>query len=898
LEAITITLDGVEVSGHRGMTILDLARESGVNIPTLCHDDHLTSTGACRLCLVEDDTSGKLMASCVTPISPGMVINTHSPRVIERRKTILQLLLASHPDSCMVCDKGNRCQLRKLAAEMGIGLVRFHKIPQSGTIEEVNPFIERDLSKCIMCARCIRADQELVVEGAIDYFTRGFSSKPATLNDTPLEKSECTFCGTCVSMCPTGALMEKQRTYRGTTNTSIETVCPFCGCGCSICLETRDNRVVRVRPGTADAVNHATLCVKGCYGYDFIHSPERLGSPQVRTEDGFEVVPWEQAIDRVAAEFKRIKEEYGPDSLAVFGSSKCTNEENYLLQRFARVVLSTNNIDNGSRLYNPASTVGLGWSLGVPGTTSTLDDLEHSEVIMVIGADPETSAPAVSYAIKRAVRNNSARLLLVDPRQTKLASFAHLWLRPLLGTDVALISGLTKVIVEEKLIDEEFVARRTDNFTELVRSLETINLERIEEQTGVPVADLQRAARLFADAEKASIVYGTGITQQVSGIDAVLALANIAMLTGNIGRQGGGIFALQRENNAQGACDMGSLPDSLPGYHSVEDIQGRKIFEERWKVSLPDKAGLTALEMMQQAAAGKIKGMLIVGENPVSGFPSPSLVEKALGSLEFLVVVDMFTTETAKLATVILPAASFAEKEGTFTNFEGRIQPIHKAIDPVGTSLPDWQIVLRLAEAMGQPMPYSSPRQVMNEIEELVSFYHQITPHTGPDKEDLDWAEHDSSSPERKRLYNGLFPSGFWRFSTVEYNPRANNSGNGYPLTLIAGSILPHLGSGTRSQQASRLKKFSPHSWVETSEADARGYGLQDGDAVRVVSPACEVATTIRITHTLPPATLFMPISFPESPVNALFDVVLDARTKAPSFKTCVVRLERTSEDD
>ena len=375
MEVITITLDGLEVSGYLGMTILDLARESRVDIPTLCHDPYLTPIGACRLCLVEDERSGVLLAACVAPITPGMVINTRSPRVLERRKAIIKLMLASHPDSCLVCDKGNRCQLRKLASELGIGLVEWQRIPQLDAIEEVNPFIERDLSKCILCAKCIRADQELVVEGAIDYIDRGFASKPATLNDVPLEKSECTFCGTCVALCPTGALMEKERTYGGTTKTTIDTVCPFCGCGCGICLEVKDNHLVRARPATESPVNHGTLCARGCYGYDFVHSPERLTSPLVRIDGNLQVVSWEQALDRVAAEFKRIKEEHGPDSLAILGSSKCTNEENYLLQRLARGVFGTNNIDNGSRLYSSASRVGLGWSIGFTGTTNSLDEL-------------------------------------------------------------------------------------------------------------------------------------------------------------------------------------------------------------------------------------------------------------------------------------------------------------------------------------------------------------------------------------------------------------------------------------------------------------------------------------------------------------------------------------------
>jgi len=895
MEAITITLDGVEVSGYSGMTILDLAQESGVDIPTLCHDPHLTPSGACRLCSVEDERTGALLAACVAPIAPGMLINTRSPRVLDRRKTIINLMLASHPDSCLVCDKGNRCQLRKIAAEMGIGLVEFQRLPLPGTIEEVNPFIERDLSKCILCAKCIRADQELVVEGAIDYIYRGAASKPATLNDMPLEKSECTFCGTCVALCPTGALMEKERTFRGTTTTTVDTVCPFCGCGCSISLQVKDNQLVRVTPGTESAVNHGTLCVRGCYGYDFVHSPERLTSPLVKVDDSLQPASWEEALDRVVAEFKRIKEEHGADSIVVLGSSKCTNEENYLLQRLARGVLGTNHIDNGSRLYSSASRVGLGWSCGFPGTTSSLDELEQSRVIMVIGANPAASAPAVGYAIKRAVKYQGAKLLLVDPQQTKLAPFAHLWLRPKVGTDIALINGLAKVIIDQRLFDEEFVTRRTDNFTKLATSLRTYTPEYVAEVSGVPSKDVQLAARIFAGAERASIVYGNGITQHVTGTDSVMALANVAMLTGNIGHRGGGIFALQRENNAQGACDMGSLPDFLPGYQDIDDAQVRKTFEERWEVRLPANAGLTALEMMEQAGTGKVKGMLIMGENPAASFPSPSLVRNALASLEVLVVADMFLTETANLATVVLPAASFAEKEGTFTNFEGRVQRVRKAIEPLGDSLPDWQIILQLADRMGQPMPYASPQQVMDEIEKLVPLYQRLA-YADFETEDLDWAGLESGHFGARRLYKGPFPSGFGRFSPVEYTPPSNVPGDGYPLTLLSGSILPHFGSGSRSLRTSRLKNFSPHSWVEISEADAEHLGFGDGDAVKVVSPAGEVTTAVRVTDKLPAGMVFMPISFPESPVS-LFGITLDPQAKTPALKRCAVRLERTGAD-
>jgi len=884
LQAITITLDGREVSGYLGMTVLELAKESGVEIPTLCHDNHLSPTGACRVCLVENEQSGALLASCVTPIASGMVINTHSPRVIERRKTIVNLMLTSHPDSCLVCDKGNRCQLRQIASDLGIGLVELQRIPKMTSIEDVNPFLERDLSKCILCAKCIRACQELVVEGAIDYFQRGFTTIPATLNNLPLENSECTFCGTCVALCPTGALMEKDRTYGGTIKTTTETTCPFCGCGCSICLEVKDNQVVRVIPGKEDSVNHGALCVRGSYGCDFVNSPDRLTRPLVKRDDTFEEVSWEEALKQVATGFKRVKDERGSGSLAVLGSSKCTNEDNYVLQRFARTVLGTNNIDNGARLYNSASRVGLGSSLGFSGTTNYLSDLEQTDLILVIGADPSSSAPVVGYAIKRAVKQRGVKLLLIDPRQTRLSLFAYLWLRPEAGTDVVLINGLAKVIIEEGLLDEEFVTRRTDNFEAFDESLKKYALKYVEKTTGIRGQEIRAAARLYAGASRAAIVYGTGITQYATGTNSVEALANLALLTGNIGRKGGGIYALQRANNGQGACDMGTLPKFLPGYQNVADAQARERLEKCWGASLPTEAGLTTLETMEQVKEGKIKGMYIMGENPVLSFPNSRLVTEILASLDFLVVQDMFLTETAKLANVVLPAASFAEKEGTFTNFEGRVNRVRKAIEPIRESLPDWEIVARLADKMGYRLPFSSLQDVMSEIEELVPSYETYT-----DSEKQD----ELAYGETGRTSGRPLLKGFARFSPTEYIPQEGERKSGYPFTMLTGSTLYHFGTGTRSSRARRLRKFSPRSFVEICESDARKLAVNDGEEVKVISAIGEVTAMVKITDTLREGMLFMPVSFPETPVNELFDIVLNPETKAPSLKACSVKLEK-----
>ncbi len=892
VDTITITLNGREVSGQPGMTILDLARESGVDIPTLCHDSHLEPIGACRICIVEDEHSGALMSSCVTPIAPGMIINTYSPRVLERRETILKLMLASHPDTCIVCDKGNRCQLRKIASDMGIGWIGLQRIPQLATTEEINPFIVRDLSKCILCARCIRADQELVVVGAIDYIHRGFISKPATVDDLPLENSECTFCGTCVEQCPTGALMENGEIYRGATNTIVQTVCPYCGCGCDICLEVKNNRLLRVRPNKDSSLTKGTLCVKGSYGCDFVHSPDRLATPLVKVNGDFMPASWEEVIDLVADRFKQIKESYGPDSLAVFGSSKCTNEENYLLQRFARCVLGTNNIDNGSRLYSSASYAGLGKTTGFPGTTNSLDDLEQAEVILVIGADPSSSAPLVEYAVKRAVKYKGARLLLIDPRQTKLASWAHLWLKPKAGTDLLLINAISKVIIDEDWFDSVYIARKMGDFESFTDYLQKYTPGYIKKSTGIAAQEIRLAAKLFASASRSAIVYGSGITQHINGTSGVTALANLAMLTENIGGGGGGIYALQRENNGQGACDMGALPDFLPGYQDLQDAQAIKAFEERWGCRLPVNKGLTALEMVDRAKEGKIKGMYIIGENPVLSFPQRNLVEEALASLDFLVVQDMFLTETAKLATVVLPASSFAEKDGTFTNFEGRMRTVRKALEPFENCLPDWEIILKLATKLGHTMPYSSPQEVLAEVVEQVPLYHEVS-YGDTDIKSQYLYEFGSSWPVNRRLHKGQFPSGFGRFCPVEYIPQPENWGDGYAFNLLTGSTLFQFGTGCRSSRSSRLRKYSSEAFVEINEADAKKLGIVQGEKVKVISATGEVTATAEIMNTLNPGMIFMPMSFPESSVNMLFDTILDLQSKTPALKTCPVKLER-----
>ncbi|MCL0056790.1 molybdopterin-dependent oxidoreductase [Dehalococcoidia bacterium] len=638
---------------------------------------------------------------------------------------------------------------------------------------------------------------------------------------------------------------------------------------------------------------------------------------------------WEEALDVVASRLRQIKATYGPDSLAVLGSSKCTNEENYLLQKFARAVLGTNNIDNGGRLYNSASRSVLGEVLGFPASTNPIEDIEGSEVILLIGADPAVSAPLVSYTIKRAVRYKGAKLLVINPRETRLNSFAHLWLRLKAGTDDILVNGLVRIIIDEELLgrvksQESRVESQgsgvrggelstinyqlstakdsrlqTPDYHSLEASLQRFTPEHVEDVCGVAAEDLRQAARLFAAANGASIVYGGGITQHLNGTENVLSLVNLGMLTGNIGGRGG-IYAIQRENNGQGASDMGSLPDFLPGYQSIGNDHARRTFEESWGVDLPTAPGLTALEMIEQAGEGKIKGMYVVGENPALSFPAPSLTQEILSSLDFLVVQDLFLTETAKLAHLVLPAASFAEKEGTFTSFERRVQKTCRAIEPRGESLADWQIIQGLANKMQYDMPYSSPQGIMDEIRQLVPLYR------GADYVDIGNSRQSAAGgvgdyrPSTidyrwgtRRLYEGGFPPGFGRFWAVEYRSLIEVSEDDYPLELLVGSTLYQFGSGARSSRSGRLKAMMPEPFIEINQDDLAQLGISPGEQVRIVSPVGEVVSIARVNNALSPGTLFMPISFAGSPAHELFAITLDPRSKSPALKSCRVRMEK-----
>lgn len=891
MEQIILSLDGSQVTGRPGTTILELAQQNGIHIPTLCHDPHLIPVGACRVCLVENEATGALVASCVTPIAPGMVINTESPKALEARRTVVELILASHPDSCLICDKGNRCQLRKIASDMGIGEVRFSRVRHYYPIEDANPFIERDLSKCILCGKCIRGCQELQGIGAIDYAYRGFDCRPATSLEAPLEESICEFCGLCVALCPTGALSEKMRKYEGRETRKVKTLCPFCGCGCNIYLDLRDQDVIGVRAADNESVNRICLCVKGRFGYDFIKHPDRLTKPLIRRNGNLEEASWEEALDLVASKLQQIREESGTDSIACLSSAKSTNEENYLMQKFARAVIGTNNIDHCARLCHASTVVGLASSFGSAAMTNSIAEIEDADAILITGSNTTESHPIIATRVKRAV-TRGAKLIVIDPRKINITNQATVWLRQNPGTDVAWLNGMMHIIIEEGLWAREYVEQRTENFEALRETVKKYTPELVEGITGVPQDKLRQAARIYAWAPKASILFTMGITQHTTGTDNVKSIANLAMLCGKVGIESGGVNPLRGQNNVQGGCDMGALPNLLPGYQGVSDEKAVKRFEEAWGGKLPANSGLTVVEMMRAAEEGKIRAMYIMGENPMISDPDLKHVEAALQKLDFLVVQDIFLTETAQLAHVVLPSVTFAEKDGTFTNTERRVQRLRKAIDPIGEARPDWQIICELASRMGYEMNHGHPSQIMEEIAKLTPSYGGIY-YDRLEGDGLQWPCPDRDHPGTRYLHKDRFTRGLGLFQPVDYIPPAETPDEAYPYLLSTGRVLYHYHTGSMSRRCRGLEEIYPESLAEINPSDAINLGIDDGDMVRVASRRGQVEVKAKITERAPKGVIFMNFHFNEAAANILTNPALDPVAKIPEFKVCAVKVEK-----
>jgi formate dehydrogenase alpha subunit len=919
-----VTIDGRVVDVPAGLTVLEAAREAGVVIPTLCHHPDLSVAGSCRLCVVEVEGHTAQAAACTLPVSEGLVVRTETPALAESRRSVLELLLRRYSESgASPGDRGEtefQNWVRRYAARPPEGAPPTARYPVDS---DPNPFVRVDLNRCILCTRCVRACEEVQCRSVWGVGHRGDDTKIVAGLDTTMLDARCESCGACVAYCPTGALDDRMSFGLGRPEKVVPTVCGYCGVGCGLDLNVKDNRIVRVTSDPAAPVNGWSLCVKGRYGYDFVHHPDRLTKPRVRrylldgsakppaSGAGWEWVEvgWEAALDLVAGKLAAVRRESGPDAVGVLASAKCTNEENYLVQKFARQVLGTNNVDHCARLCHSSTVAGLTMALGSGAMSNSMDDVAaEARAVFLIGSNVTEQHPVFGTMLRRAVLNRGVPLVVADPRKIDITEFAALHLRHRPGTDVALINGLLHVILANGWQDQRFIDERCEGHDDFRAAVERYPPERAAAVTGVPAGDLRRAAELLARNRPMAVVWAMGITQHTTGVLNVLSLANLQMALGNLGVPGGGVNPLRGQNNVQGACDMGALPDVFPGYQRVSDASAFARFDAAWALEprwgLPTTPGLTVTELVEGFAAGGVRALYVLGEDLAMTEPDANHARECLRAGEFLVLQEIFPSETAAFADVLLPGASFAEKSGTFTNTERRVQLVRPAVTPPGEARQDWAITAELARrvlAQGERVPtgshaewdYRDPAQVMEEVAAVTPSYAGVSHSRLERGERLQWPVADGSHPGTPVLHLGRFPRGGGRFHAVDHLPAAELPDADYPLVLTTGRVLYHWHGGELTRRARGLLEVCPEAIVEVSPEDAARVGLGDGRAVRVRSRRGEVVARAAVTDRSAPGVVFGNFHFPgPGNVNNLTVGALDPLAKIPEYKVCAVSLE------
>lgn len=897
---ISFSINGSRCQAKEGTTILEAARARGISIPTLCYLKGVSDIGSCRMCMVEAKGFDMLLPACRTKAADGMEITTESERLTDYRKNMLKLILSNHNQDCMSCPANGTCELQKLCNEYGVERAEHKgnrvKIEKKLPLLDANPYISYDPSKCIHCQRCINVCHRIACNGAIRSGRLGnFHIVEAPFGEN-YKETGCESCGNCASVCPTGAIvLKREKNYREWEVKKVRTTCPHCATGCQLDLVVKEGRIVNAESADGPA-NHRRLCVKGRNGsFDYVHAADRLKKPLIkdRSTGIFREATWEEAISYTAKRFLEIREKYGCESLAGFACSRSSNEDVYMVQKMVRTCFGTNTTDNCARVCHSASVAGLAKTLGSGAMTNPIYDITHDvDAILLVGSNPEEAHPVIGMQIRKAVKNGT-KLIVVDPRNIGLSGQAdiHLKLRP--GTNVAFANGMMHVMIEEDLIDHDYIEKYVEGFEELKKLVEEYTPEKVGEICHIDPDMLREAARMYACAKKAPIIYCLGVTEHSTGTEGVMSLSNMAAICGKIGRSGCGVNPLRGQNNVQGACDMGAMSTDYPGYQKVDNEAVRKKFEKAWGVPLNPNPGLRATEVFPAAIEGKIKGLYICGEDPMVSDPDTHHIIKAMESLEFLVVQDLFMTKTAEYADVILPAKSFAEKEGTFTNTERRVQRIRTAVTLDGEMRSDTDILIDLMNAMGYPQPYLTPAQIMDEIAELTPSYHGISYERLDAGELLQWPCPEKDHPGTPIMHAAgpvrgkvlLYPA---RFKEAQELPDEE-----YPFILMTGRILYHYNAFSQTSRSPGLMDLAGEGFIELNFRDAERMGVRSGDMVRVSSRRGTITARARVGRKVSAGETWMPFHFPDSPVNMITNAALDEFARIPEYKVCAVKLEK-----
>ena len=909
---VTLSIDGIEVTVPAGTSVMRAAQECGNSIPKLCATDSLEPFGSCRLCLVEIEGRRGYPASCTTIAEAGMQVRTQTPKLADIRRGVMELYISDHPLDCLTCSANGNCELQDMTGVVGLREVRYgmkgknHFDLLSALTKEKddsNPYFSYDPSKCIVCNRCVRACEETQGTFALTISGRGFDSRVSPGESQPFMESECVSCGACVQACPTATLMEKGVIEHGQAEKKVTTTCAYCGVGCSFDAEVKGTTVVRMVPSKDGGANHGHSCVKGRFAFGYATHADRITTPMIRKsiEDAWQPVSWDEAINYAASEFKRIQAKHGRDSVGGITSSRCTNEETYLVQKLVRAAFGNNNVDTCARVCHSPTGYGLKQTLGESAGTQTFDSVMKADVIMVMGANPTDGHPVFGSQMKRRLREG-AKLIVVDPRSIDLvrsphvAAEHHLKLKP--GSNVALITSMAHVVVTEDLVKEDFVRERCEwhsfeQWRDFVAKPEN-SPEAMEQHTGVPAADVRAAARLFATGGNAAIYYGLGVTEHSQGSTTVIGIANLAMATGNIGREGVGVNPLRGQNNVQGSCDMGSFPHELPGYRHVSDAATRALFRDAWGVEPQPEPGLRIPNMFEAAMDGTFLGLYCEGEDIVQSDPNTQHVEAALRAMECVVVQDLFLNETAKFAHVFLPGSSFLEKDGTFTNAERRISRVRKVMPPLAGK-EDWEVTVMLSNALGYPMNYSHPSEIMDEIARLTPTFHGVSYERLDELGSIQWPCNEQAPEGTPIMHIDQFVRGKGRFMLTEYVPTEERTSKRFPLILTTGRILSQYNVGAQTRRTAN-SMWHDEDRLEIHPADAETRGINEGDWVGITSRAGETVLRARVSERMQPGVVYTTFHFPESGANVITTDNSDWATNCPEYKVTAVEVTRVTQ--